>query len=231
VSAAGVKLEVVGDPALRCAQRMTEIAAAGGQIVLTGGSTPRRAYELAAQQRDAWSGATLWFGDERCVPPDDERSNYRMAREALLDALVEHPPTVNRMRGELGPEAGADAYEAVLRDAGGPAFDLLLLGLGPDGHIASLFPDQATLSERSRLVVGVEQAGHEPFVPRISLSLSAIASAKQVMLLITGAEKADAVAAAFGTDAVPNPHIPASLLPPLADDVIVLLDEAAAVKL
>ena len=78
---------------------------------------------------------------------------------------------------------------------------------------------------------GVEQAGHEPFVPRISLSLSAIASAKQVMFLITGAEKADAVAGAFGPDAVPNPHIPASLLPPLADDVIVLLDEAAAAKL
>jgi 6-phosphogluconolactonase len=231
VSATGLKLEVVGDPALPCAQRMTEIAAAGGQIVLTGGSTPRRAYELAAQQRDAWSGATVWFSDERCVPPDDERSNYRMVREALLDALAEDPPTVNRMRGELGPEAGADAYEAALRDAGGPAFELLLLGLGPDGHLASLFPDQATLSERSRLVLGVEQAGHEPFVPRISLSLSAIASAKQVMFLITGAEKADAVAAAFGPHAVPDPHIPASLLPPLANDVIVLLDEAAAVKL
>jgi 6-phosphogluconolactonase len=91
-----------------------------------------------------------------------------------------------------------------------------------------LFPDQETLSERSRLVVGVPEAGLEPFVPRVSLTLSALASAKQIVFLVSGGSKADAVSAAFGPDAKPDPKVPASLLPPLAAEVTVLLDEAAA---
>src|SRR4029077_7997425 len=112
--------------------------------------------------------------------------------------------------GELGPFDGAEDYERELRSAGPPAFDLLLLGLGPDGHTASLFPDQASLSERESLVVGVPEAGLEPFVPRISLTLTGLALARRILFLVAGSSKAEAVAAAFGPDAKPNPHVPAS---------------------
>ncbi|HEY2160337.1 MAG TPA: 6-phosphogluconolactonase, partial [Solirubrobacteraceae bacterium] len=121
--------------------------------------------------------------------------------------------------------------ERELDEAGEPEFALVLLGLGPDGHVASMFPDQASLSERSRLVVGVEEAGMEPFVPRVTLTLPALANAEQVVFLITGEGKADAVAAAFGPDAEPDPHVPASMLVPLAKDLTVLLDPAAAGRL
>jgi 6-phosphogluconolactonase len=222
------RLEVVDDPAAVCADLLLSAASAGGQIVLTGGSTPRAAYERAAQNADAWVGATLWFGDERCVPPSDERSNFRMARESLLDRVT--PRSVHRIQGELGHVEAADAYEHDLRVAGPPAFDLLLLGLGPDGHIASLFPGQSTLSERSRLAVGVAKAGLEPFVPRVTMTLPALASAKRIVFLVSGDSKADAVAAAFGPDAQPDPNVPASLLPALTDEVTVLLDEPAGAK-
>jgi 6-phosphogluconolactonase len=221
-----VHFDVRDDPAGACAELLVDAAAAGGQIVLTGGSTPRPAYEQAAQRPEVWEGATVWFGDERCVPPEDERSNYRMANEALLAHV--NPRVVHRIHGELGHSEAADAYEHDLRAAGPPAFDLLLLGLGPDGHLASLFPAQETLSERSRLVVGVPQAGLEPFVPRVSLTLPALALAKRIVFLVSGESKANAVAAAFGPDAEPDPSVPASLLPPLARDVTVLLDPAAA---
>jgi 6-phosphogluconolactonase len=221
-----VRFEVSNEPAEACAQLLVQTAAAEGHIVLTGGSTPRAAYEQAATEPEAWERATLWFGDERCVPGTDERSNYRLANEALLSRV----PTraVHRIRGELGPSDGAEAYEQDLKDAGPPEFDLLLLGLGPDGHLASLFPGQESLSERSRLAVGVPEAGLEPFVPRVSLTLPVLASAKRVVFLVTGKSKAEAVAAAFGPEAQPNPQVPASLLPPLANHVTVLLDPAAA---
>ncbi|MGA2929837.1 MAG: 6-phosphogluconolactonase, partial [Solirubrobacteraceae bacterium] len=108
---------------------------------------------------------------------------------------------------------------------------LLLLGIGPDGHTASLFPDQPALSERKRLVVGVEQAGLEPFVPRVTLTLTALASAKHVVILVSGASKADAVERAFGPEAKPDPHVPSSLLAGLASEITVLLDAPAAAKL
>src|SRR6202022_2712432 len=155
---------------------------------------------------------------------DDERSNFRMVKEALLDVLAERAlPAVRRIPGERGPEPAADDYEGELRSAGPPRFDLVVLGLGPDGHTASLFPDQDTLHERSRLAVPVPQAGLEPFVPRVSMSLPALALGKRIVFLAVGASKADAVAAAFGPDARPDPHVPASMLPPLAEHVQVLL--------
>jgi len=223
-----VELRIVADPADTCAEMLVDVAAAGGQIVLAGGSTPRAAYQEAAAAGRSWSAATVWFGDERCVPPDDERSNYAMAKAALLDPLGQSGPAVKRIRGELGPTEAAAAYERELLAAGQPKFDLLLLGLGPDGHTASLFPDQESLAEKSRLVVGVEQPGREPLVSRVTLTLPALASARRIVFLVTGAEKADAVAAAFGPDAKPDPHVPASLLPPLTDAITVLLDAAAA---
>ncbi|MGH2881664.1 MAG: 6-phosphogluconolactonase, partial [Solirubrobacteraceae bacterium] len=135
------------------------------------------------------------------------------------------------IKGELGPSAGAEDYERLLREAGSPRFDLMLLGIGPDGHCASLFPDQASLNERSRSVVGVEEAGLEPFVPRVSMTLPRLANAKQIVFLATGESKADAVAAAFGPRAKPDPHVPSSLLAPLAKEIKVLLDPAAAAGL
>jgi 6-phosphogluconolactonase len=227
-----VELRVLEDPAAECASLLVRAAGAGGHVVLAGGSTPRAAYEQAATSETNWSEATLWFGDERCVPPDDERSNYRMVKEALLDVLAARGvPAVKRIRGELGPEPAADDYEQELRSAGPPRFDLVVLGLGPDGHTASLFPDQDTLQERSRLAVAVPQAGLEPFVARVTLTLPALALGRSIVVLAVGASKADAVAAAFGPAATPDPHVPASMLAPLAEHITVLLDRAAAAKL
>jgi 6-phosphogluconolactonase len=140
-------------------------------------------------------------------------------------------PLMHRIRGELGPDAGADDYERTLRDAGPPQFNLMLLGIGPDGHCASLFPNQATLSERERLMVGVHEAGLEPFVPRVSMTLPTLASARHVAFLASGASKADAIARAFGPDAKPDPATPSSLLVPEAKEISVLMDEAAAANL
>jgi 6-phosphogluconolactonase len=231
-----MQIEVVEDPARACAAMMLGVAAGRGHIVLSGGSTPRAAYEAFVHAVEAVgvdvSGATMWFGDERCVPPDDDRSNYLMVREALLDPLGDHAaPAVVRMRGELDPFDAADEYERSLSESGPDEFDLLLLGIGPDGHCASLFPDQPTLNERSRLVVGVEEAGLEPYVPRISFTLAAIGRAKHVVFLASGESKAHAVAAAFGPGAAPDPHVPSSLVAPVARELTVLLDSAAAAGL
>jgi 6-phosphogluconolactonase len=211
-------------------------AIGGGDVVLTGGSTPKAAYtEFAAAVRIVGldlAETTFWLGDERCVAPDDERSNYRMIKESLLDPLADLTvPTIKRIKGELGPEQGAEDYERQLRDEGVPAFDLLLLGMGPDGHTASMFPDQPSVSERSRLVVGVPEAGLEPFVSRVSFTFPAIAKAKRVVVMATGDSKAEAVAAAFGPRAHPDPHVPSSLLAAEAKELLVLLDPAAAARL
>ena len=140
--------------------------------MLTGGSTPRDAYAIAAEQDADWSDATVWFSDERCVPPDDADSNFGMADRALLSRLTQ-PPRVMRIEGELGHEAAAGAYEALLREHLGndPRFDLVLLGMGPDAHVASLFPGKPELEETRRLAVGVPLAGMEPQVPRVTLTL------------------------------------------------------------
>jgi 6-phosphogluconolactonase len=231
-----LEIEVLDDPARACSAMLLSAMLHGGDVVLTGGSTPRATYEeLARAVREVGGdvgSSTVWFSDERCVPPHDDLSNFRLVKQALLDPLADvTAPTVRRMHGELGPEKGADAYERELQDAGEPEFDLVLLGLGPDGHLASLFPDQPSLGERAHLVVGVEEAGLEPFVPRISLTFSALAAANEIVFLVTGEDKAAAVAAAFGPDARPDPHVPSSMLVPLANELTVLLDPAAAGRL
>jgi 6-phosphogluconolactonase len=231
-----LEIEVLEDPTRACAALIVGACAAGGHVVLTGGSTPRQAYQEVVRAVQAveldLTATTFWFGDERCVEPDDERSNYLLAKQSLLDPLGErNQPQVRRMRGELGPDAGAEDYERALRDAGAPTFDLVLLGLGPDGHIASLFPAQATLEERSRSVVGVERAGFEPYVSRMSMTLPRLANTSSVVFLVSGEAKAEAVAKAFGPGTEPDPRVPGSLLPPLAQRVTVLLDPAAAQQL
>ena len=231
-----VSFEVVQDPARSCAAMLVGAASGGGDIVLAGGSTPKAAYGhfVEAVQRVGLGldGTTLWVGDERCVDPSDERSNYRMIRESLIDPLGERPdlPEIHPMHGELGPEAGAADYERLLVSTN-PRFDLLLVGIGPDAHILSLFPGQATVTERERLVVGVPEAGHEPFVPRVSMTLAAVGLARQVVLLASGESKAEAIARSFGPGAEPDPAVPCSLLPDAARELVVLIDPAAASQL
>jgi 6-phosphogluconolactonase len=136
------------------------------------------------------------------------------------------------MRGELGPAAGADDYEEQLSADFGddvPAFDFVLLGLGSDGHVASLFPGRPEVEETRRRAVGVPEAGLEPFVPRISLTLPAINAAREIVVLVTGAGKAEAVARAFGE--APDPDTPASLVAPESGALTVLLDAPAAERL
>lgn len=223
-------LRVTDDPAAAAAELLAGHVRAGAHIALTGGSTPRDAYaRLAATDGLDWSAPTLWFGDERCVAPDDERSNFRMAREALLDRVGAR---AERIRGELGADDGAADYESRLRTAFGedfPALDLILLGLGSDGHCASLFPGRPELEVTDRAVVGVPEAGLEPFVPRVSLTLAAINAGREVVFLVTGAGKAEAAARAFG--GTPDPDTPASLVAPESGALTVLLDPPAAERL
>jgi 6-phosphogluconolactonase len=228
-------LRVLDDPAPACAEMLAEAARAGQHISLTGGSTPGRAYEQAARLQQDWSRATLWWGDDRCVPPDDELSNYRLARETLLDLLPdEGAPQVHRVPGERGPHVGADDYERDIRSALGeqiPRLDLMLLGLGPDGHVASLYPGQDTLNVRDRAAVGVEEAGWKPYVPRVSLTLPVLCAARLIVFLVAGEDKAEAVANCFGPEVEPSHDAPGSLVRPTDGELIVLLDEAAASRL
>ena len=219
---------VIEEDAEGAARRVAELLAVaareGAEIALTGGSTPGRAYELAADLQPDWSNAGVWWGDERCVPPEDERSNFRLARETLLDRL-EGQPQVHRIRGEADPDQAAEEYDGELR---GVTLDVVLLGLGPDGHVASLFPNEPSLAERGRLVVHT-QARLEPFVDRISLTLPALCAGGEVVFLVTGTEKADAVARALGGG--PDPATPGSLIRANSGKTLAFLDRAAAAKL
>jgi 6-phosphogluconolactonase len=231
-----VEIEVLENPARACGAMLVGAALGGGHVVLTGGSTPKAAYgELVAAVKDVGldlSDTTFWLGDERCVPPDDDRANSKMIIQSLLDPLAAvTSPRFKRIKGELGPIEGAEDYERELAQTGPSAFDLVLLGLGPDGHTASLFPDQPAVLDRSRLVVGVEMAGLEPFVPRVTFTFTAIAKGRRVVVLASGESKAEAVAAAFSPNARPDPHVPASFLPGEARELLVLLDPAAAARL
>lgn len=208
------------------AERLVEQAGAGGSIVLTGGSTPRRAYQIAAELEPDWSSVELWWGDERCVPPDDPQSNYGMAKKALLDRLEAQPAAVHRMQGELGRDEAVAEYKHELAEAG--TFDLVLLGLGPDGHIASLFPNFPTLDVTGRDVLG-SQAGHEPFVERISLTLPRLCNTEELLFLVAGADKADAVARAL--DGRPSHATPGSLARSAEGTTRAVVDRAAASKL
>jgi 6-phosphogluconolactonase len=210
--------------ATRVAELLAEAAVAGQQIVLTGGRTPGRAHELAAQRQPDWSGAGVWWGDERCVPPEDERSNYGMAKQTLLDRLAGQPE-VHRIHGEVEPEDAARGYDDELR---GVRLDLLLLGIGPDGHVASLFPNEPTLGELERLVIPAE-AKHEPFVERITLTILALSTGRRIVYLVTGAEKAEAASRAFAGP--PDPETPSSLVRSLAGETLAILDRAAAARL
>lgn len=211
--------------AKQVAELLAEASRRGDEIVLTGGTTPGRAYELAAKLEPDWSRAGVWWGDERCVPPDDERSNFGLARKTLFDKLGAQPGRVHRIRGEDDPAVAAASYERELR---GTTLDLLLLGLGPDGHVASLFPNAPGLSETERLVIPAE-AQLEPFVERVTLTPPALSGARRIVFLVTGEEKAEAVAGALGGR--PDPAVPGSLIRAENGETLAILDQKAASRL
>jgi 6-phosphogluconolactonase len=185
------------------ALRFMELARAGVEtngrfsVALAGGSTPRRIYELLAggdfaAQLD-WSSVHIFFGDERCVPPDHADSNYRMANEALLSRVPLPEANVHRMRGEGDAVANARLYEDELRgyfgdDAAWPEFDLVMLGMGDDGHTASLFPGTHALDVRAAWVTANWVEKFDAY--RVTLTAPAINHARQVMFIVTGAGKA-----------------------------------------
>jgi 6-phosphogluconolactonase len=217
-------LHIVDDPAATVGALLAEQAARGGSIVLTGGSTPGSAYRHAASLEPDWSRVTLWWGDERCVPPDDERSNFHLAKETLLDRLGTPPQAVHRIRGEAPAGEAAAELDAALADV---TLDLLLLGLGTDGHMASLFPGSPQLDVLDRRATD-GPAGLEPWVHRVTFTVPTIQAASRVVFLVTGESKADAVSRAFEGDI--SPEVPASLAR-LAPRVEVFLDRAAGDKL
>jgi len=192
-------------------------------LALSGGTTPGRTYELLAARPQDLDGVHVWFADERCVGPDDEQSNYRLAEQTLLMMGCIPPERIHRMQGELGPQEGAARYAREL--AGALPLDLVVLGIGPDGHVASLFPGAASLDAgEDALCLGVEDSPKPP-PQRITLSLAVLRAARECVLLATGTSKADAVAAML---AQPSRQVPASLL--RRERLTVILDDAAAPK-
>jgi len=234
-------------------------------LALSGGTTPGGAYELLARELEDWANVEVWFADERCVGPEDSESNYRLARETLIEPAEIPAEQVHRMEGELGPEEGAARYARLLgervaadggagtgtsastsgrggastgqdtgagagsadaRSAGAlglPVLDVIVLGIGPDGHIASLFPGAATLHAGAQAVCLPVHDSPKPPPERITLSLAVLRAARRCLMLATGASKSDAVAAMLGQA---SDHVPASLLD--RDRLSVLVDDAAA---
>lgn len=208
----------------RIAGLIADGAAARGSvaIALAGGSTPEPVYRALAARRDVpWDAVAVFFGDERAVPPDDAESNYRMARETLLDHVPVPPTRIHRMAGESADlvEAAA-AYERVLPDR----FDVVILGIGEDGHTASLFPGSAALAEHDRPVVPV--VGPKPPPRRLTLTPPVLRRARATVVLAKGDGKAEAVARALEGTYDPA-HCPAQL----ARAGYWILDEAAATRL
>jgi 6-phosphogluconolactonase len=200
-------------------------------LALSGGSTPARAYELLARELDSWDRVEIWFADERCVPPDDDESNYKLARETLVAGASGLPAErIHRIEGEIGPLRAARRYSRAVRAHVAPAprsrvpsLDVIALGIGPDGHVASLFPGAATLRAGARSVcLGVRNSPKPP-PERVTLSLPVLRAARRCVMLALGAEKTAAVAAML---ARPSRHVPASLL--LRERLSVIVDDAAS---
>lgn len=232
--------------ARRAAQYFVEMAgeAVAGRgrarIAISGGSTPKSTFQLLAdptlpwRARMPWEHLDLYWVDERAVPPDDAESNYRMTREALLDSVPLHSCQIHRIEGELPPEEAAARYESDLRSsfrlegAQSPRFDLVALGMGPDGHTASLFPHTAGLHETGRMVT----ANHVPQKDswRITLTWPAINRASSVFFLIGGADKAEILKEVLMGERDPE-RLPSQFIRPSSSILTLILDQAAAALL
>jgi 6-phosphogluconolactonase len=205
-------------------------------VALAGGSTPRRAYELLStdefKNRVDWAHVHLFFGDERMVPPDSPESNYRMVKEALLSQVPLPPENVHRIYGEALPQESAESYDAELKSFFGatqwPRFDLVLLGMGDDGHTASLFPGSSALKVDGEWVVATRHS--ESGQARITLTLPVINHSARVVFLVTGEKKAAQLVQVLHGDAA-NEDLPAGKIKP-ADGVLEwLIDRSAAAEL
>lgn len=215
-------------------------------LVLSGGSTPAPVYALLAEAKTSldWSGVHIFWGDERCLPPDHPESNYRMARETFLLHTPIPESNIHRIRGEEPPDLAAASYEKELKrffrehgrvvtaEQGAifPVFDMVLLGMGEDGHIASIFPGSPAVEERNHWVVAVEHdQPPPPLVPRVTLTLPLINSAREIILLVAGEKKAERVGEALSGKA--NSDLPAARLHPSSGRMTWMLDAPAAVRI
>jgi 6-phosphogluconolactonase len=239
-----VEIVVVSDEealAREAARRLTALARHAvssrgrASVVLSGGSTPRRFFALLAKEpyrsQIPWEQVHLFWADERCVPPDDAGSNYRMANEILISQVSIPSDHVHRMLGELAPDVAAQAYERELEDffcGPRPRFDLVLLGVGEDGHTASLFPNSPLLAESERLVAPATASYQDRPARRITLTLPAINTARQVLFLVSGSAKSRIVASVLKD---PGGHLPAQSIRPNAGSLGWLMDAAAAAGL
>jgi 6-phosphogluconolactonase len=219
--ARNIDIVVSEDPSALVAEKLAAAARVGGHIVVTGGNSVADAYRQAAALEPDWSNVDVWFTDERCVPQDDDRSNAQLVRESLNVQGAR----IHRIRGELGKEQGATLYEQELTPV--ERFDFVLLGLGPDGHIASLFPLQPTLDVTARKAIGAE-AHLEPFVDRVTLTLPMLRGAREIVFLVTGEKKAEACMRAF--DGEPSRETPGSLVRAIRGATTAVLDSEAAAK-
>jgi 6-phosphogluconolactonase len=241
------QLIVMDDAQALYVRAAEEIAHLAGQAIcshgeftlcLTGGATPASTYELLAtrfQLSVDWKEVQFFWGDERCVAPDDPASNFGMANRTMLSKLAIRSEQIHRMRGEDEPAQAAQEYEHELRSffrlelpGAFPSFNLLLLGLGENAHVASLFPHHPALQEKTRLAVAVEVDA----VPRrrISLTMPVINSAERVMFLVSGETKAAAVRSILQGSPDPEQY-PAQLVKPRSGEIIWLIDQAAASEL
>jgi 6-phosphogluconolactonase len=201
-------------------------------VLLAGGETPRRTYELLAEEplrnRVPWEQLHIFWGDERCVPPDDPRSNARMACRVLLDRVPVPARQIHPIHGDRDPRQAADEYEALLRRffAGAPPrFDLVLLGLGADGHTASLFPGSSVLKEWERWTSATRRPGEE--IDRVTLTVPIINQAELIVFLVAGADKAAVLHEVV--DEEPDPrHRPARMIRAEQGELRWLVDKAAA---
>jgi 6-phosphogluconolactonase len=217
------------------------VAARGlARVAISGGSTPKAMFKLLADESQPfvndipWAKLQLFWVDERCVPPGHPESNYGMTKTAMLDKVPLPPANVHRMEGELDPEEAASRYESEIRNtfklegAETPTFDLVLLGLGPDGHTASLFPHTEGLNEMSRICF----ANHVPQKDtwRLTLTWPVITQGREVAFLIEGDEKAEIIRTVF-TGAYEPETYPAQLIRPASGKLTLLVDAAAAADL
>jgi len=246
-----LKIEYIVEPdgaalARRTAQHFVEVveqaAAARGRarIAISGGSTPKAAFQLLADpaqpwlKRMPWDKLDLFWVDERTVPPDHPESNYRMTREAMLDRVPLRPEQVHRMEGELEPEVAAARYESLLRNAfrlegaETPRFDLIGLGMGDDGHTASLFPHTDAIHEMSRLVTANKVPQKDTW--RITLTWPVINQGSSVFFLIGGKNKAELVKEVFTGPRDPE-RLPSQLIWPSSGILTLILDKDAAALL
>jgi 6-phosphogluconolactonase len=219
---------------VRCARQAIE-ARGSFSVALSGGSTPKGLYALLAgdefRSQVAWDKVVFFWGDERTVPPEHADSNYRMANEAMLSKLPLSSAQIFRIRGEIDPTQAADEYQQILKthfrlgDGELPTLDLVLLGIGPDGHTASLFPGTKALQERRRLVVS-NWVG-KFFTYRVTMTAPVLTNAQQILLLVNGDDKAQPLKAILEGPLEPE-QLPAQLLQPAASKTLWLVDPTAA---